>query len=111
MHTLVTLGTHHHGTYTAYGWNSQLTKQLRPGSGLMRELDQPVPDCQTRFVAYWSDLDQLIFPQRFAALEHPDLSVRNIDCTAWATCPCRSSAASCTGSRRPWPSSTPRATR
>lgn len=79
VHTLVTLGTPHHGTYTAYGWNSQLTKQLRPGSGLMRELDQPVPDCQTRFVAYWSDLDQMIFPQRFAALEHPDLSVRNVD--------------------------------
>lgn len=79
VHTLVTLGTPHQGTYTAYLWNSQLTKQLRPGSGLMRELDQPVPDCKTRFVAYWSDLDQLVFPQRFAALEHPDLSARNVD--------------------------------
>jgi pimeloyl-ACP methyl ester carboxylesterase len=79
VHTLVTLGTPHQGTYTAYGWNNQLTKQLRPGSGLMRELDQPVPACRTRFVAYWSDLDQMIFPQRFAAIEHPDLNVRNID--------------------------------
>src|SRR5689334_16946677 len=78
VHTLVTLGTPHQGTYTAYGWHSQLTKQLRPGSGLMRELDQPVPRCATRFVVYWSDLDQMIFPQRHAALEHPDLSVRNI---------------------------------
>ena len=79
VHTLVTLGTPHQGTYTAYGWNNQLTKQLRPGSGLMRELDQPVPSCRTRFVAYWSDLDQMIFPQRFAALEHPDLAARNLD--------------------------------
>ena len=79
VHTLVTLGTPHQGTYTAYGWNNQLTKQLRPGSGLMRELDQPVPNCRTRFVAYWSDLDQMIFPQRFAALEHPDLAARNLD--------------------------------
>jgi triacylglycerol esterase/lipase EstA (alpha/beta hydrolase family) len=78
VHTLVTLGTPHQGTYTAYGWNSQLTKQLRPGSRLMRELDQPVPECQTRFVAYWSDLDQMIFPQRFAALEHPDLAAQNV---------------------------------
>jgi pimeloyl-ACP methyl ester carboxylesterase len=78
VHTLVTLGTPHQGTYTAYGWNSQLTKQLRPGSGLMRELDQPVPHCATRFVAYWSDLDQMIFPQRFASLDHPDLAARNI---------------------------------
>ena len=79
VHTLVTLGTPHQGTYTAYGWHSQLTRQLRPGSGLMRELEQPVPQCQTRFVVYWSDLDQMVFPQRNAALEHPDLSVRNID--------------------------------
>jgi hypothetical protein len=44
----------------------------------MRELDQPVPHCATRFVAYWSDLDQMIFPQRFASLDHPDLAARNI---------------------------------
>jgi len=79
VHTLVTLGTPHQGTYTAYGWHNQLTRQLRPGSALMRELAQPVPSCRTRFLAYWSDLDQMIFPQRNAALEHPDLSVRNID--------------------------------
>ena len=79
VHTLVTLGTPHQGTYTAYGWHNQLTRQLRPGSPLMRELDQPVPDCRTRFVVYWSDLDQMVFPQRNAALTHPDLSARNID--------------------------------
>jgi pimeloyl-ACP methyl ester carboxylesterase len=79
VHTLVTLGTPHHGTYTAYGWRGQLTRQLRPDSALMHELAQPVPQCRTRFVAYWSDLDQMIFPQRNAALEHPDLRVRNID--------------------------------
>jgi hypothetical protein len=79
VHTLVTLGTPHSGTYTAYGWHNQLTRQLRPGSGLMRELEQPVPQCRTRFVVYWSDLDQMVFPQRNAALHHPDLSVRTID--------------------------------
>lgn len=79
VHTLVTLGTPHQGTYTAYGWHNQLTRQLRPSSALMRELDEPVPQCRTRFVVYWSDLDQMVFPQRNAALQHPDLSVRNID--------------------------------
>ncbi len=78
VHTLVTLGTPHHGTYTAYGWPSQLCRQLRPGSSLMRELASPMPVCQTRFVCYWSDLDQMIFPQRNAALEHPAISTRNI---------------------------------
>lgn len=78
VHTLVTLGTPHQGTYTAYAWPSPLCRQLRPGSGLMRELRQPAPGCRTRFVAYWSDLDQMVFPQRFAALEHPDLDTVNV---------------------------------
>jgi pimeloyl-ACP methyl ester carboxylesterase len=79
VHTLVTLGTPHHGTYLAYGWPSQITKQLRPGSPLMRELAGPVRGCRTRFLCYWSDIDQLMFPQRTAALDHPDLAVTNVE--------------------------------
>jgi len=44
----------------------------------MRELSAPVAGCRTRFVSYWSDLDQMIFPQRNAKMKHPDLAVRNI---------------------------------
>ena len=79
VHTLVTLGTPHAGTFNAYALPSNLCRQLRPGSALMREMSAPIPDCTTRFVVYWSDLDQLIFPQRNAQLNHPDLSVRNIE--------------------------------
>ena len=78
VHTLVTLGTPHSGTYAAHAWPTRLVAQMRPGSGLIAELRRPVPDCQTRFIAYWSDLDQLVFPQRNAAIDHPDLQVRNI---------------------------------
>jgi pimeloyl-ACP methyl ester carboxylesterase len=78
VHTLVTLGTPHQGSYLAYAWNNGLTRQLRPGSGLLTELAQPVHDCQTRFIAYWSDLDQVVLPQRHAALHHEDLNVHNI---------------------------------
>ena len=39
-----------------------------------------MPSCKkTRFVAYWSELDQMVFPQRNAELNHPDLTVRNIE--------------------------------
>ena len=79
VHTLVTLGTPHGGTFNAYALPSNLCRQLRPGSALMREMSAPIPHCATRFVVYWSDLDQLIFPQRNAQLNHPDLSVRNIE--------------------------------
>jgi hypothetical protein len=79
VHTLVTLGTPHHGSYLAYAWNTSLTRQLRPGSGLLTEMAQPVQDCQTRFIVYWSDLDQVVLPQRHAALHHEDLNVHNIE--------------------------------
>jgi pimeloyl-ACP methyl ester carboxylesterase len=78
VHTLVTLGTPHGGTVNAYALPSNLCRQLRPGSALMRELAAPVSNCQTRFVAYWSDLDLMVFPQRNARLVHPDLSIRNV---------------------------------
>lgn len=78
VHTLVTLGTPHEGTWAAYALPTPLTRALRPGSGLVEELGEPVPRCRTRFVAYWSDADQLVVPQRGGALRHRDLSVRNI---------------------------------
>ena len=79
VHTLVTLGTPHSGTFNAYALPSNLCRQLRPGSALMLELGAAVPGCKTRFVAYWSDLDELVFPQRNAKLNHPDLRVNNIE--------------------------------
>lgn len=78
VHTLVTLGTPHQGTYSAYALPSRLGAQMRPGSGLINELDAPAPGCTTRFISYWSDTDVVIVPQGNGALRHPDLSVRNI---------------------------------
>lgn len=75
--TLVTLATPHAGTLTANLVGTTLTRQLRPGSDLMLELDAPVARCRTRFIAYWSDIDQMIVPQRRARIVHPDLTVRN----------------------------------
>ena len=78
VHTLVTLGTPHQGTYGAYALPTRILSQMRPGSGLIRELDEPAPGCTTRFISYWSDTDLVIVPQANGALRHPDLSVRNI---------------------------------
>lgn len=78
VHTLCTLGSPHSGTYAAHLLPSRLVRQLRPSSDLMQELDAPAPGCRTRFVAYWSDLDQLIVPKRAARITHPDLAVRNV---------------------------------
>lgn len=78
VHTLCTLGSPHTGTQAARLLPSKLVKQLRPGSDLMAELAEPAPGLQTRFLAFWSDLDELIVPKRSAKLEHPDLLARNV---------------------------------
>ncbi|MDX6261952.1 MAG: triacylglycerol lipase [Kribbellaceae bacterium] len=78
VHTCVTLGTPHQGTFAARLFPWPLIKQLRPDSDLMTELAEPAPDCHTRFVAFYSDVDQLIVPQRRARIRHPDLVARNI---------------------------------
>jgi len=78
VHTLVTLGTPHAGTYAARLVPHPVARQLRPGSDIVAELAEPAPGCRTRFVAFWSDLDQMIIPSGSARLEHPDLSARNV---------------------------------
>jgi triacylglycerol lipase len=78
VHTLVTLGTPHAGTRTARLVPHPLAKQLRPDSALVSELRDPAPGCRTRFLAVWSDLDQLIVPKRAARVDHPDLDARNV---------------------------------
>jgi triacylglycerol lipase len=78
VHTLCTLGSPHSGTHAARLFPQGVVRQLTPGSALMSELAEPAPGCRTRFVAFWSDLDQLIVPQTNAAIDHPDLHVRNV---------------------------------
>jgi hypothetical protein len=78
VHTLVTLGTPHEGTYVAHAVPHRLVRQLRPGSDVLRELNGPAYGCRTRFVCIYSDLDQIVVPQRSGRLEHPNLATRNV---------------------------------
>ncbi|GDY29258.1 lipase [Gandjariella thermophila] len=75
VRTLVTLGTPHQGTLAAYLLPTRLAGQLRPGSPLLTELAGPAPGCRTRFVVVWSEMDQVVIPQRNARLVHPDLVI------------------------------------
>jgi pimeloyl-ACP methyl ester carboxylesterase len=78
VHTVCTLGSPHNGTLTAHLLPQRLVKQLRPASDIMRELAEPAPGVSTRFVSFWSDLDELMVPKRSARLDHPDLMARNV---------------------------------
>jgi len=79
VHTLVTLGTPHHGTQLA--WAAPLlplARQLAPNSSIIQELAEPAPLCNTRFIAFYSDIDHLVVPSRNARLDHPDLNAQNV---------------------------------
>ncbi len=80
VRTVVTLGTPHAGTRVApLADTHPIVRQMRPHSRVMSELAEPVTGCATRFVAFWSDLDQIMVPVETARLEHADLIVRNVE--------------------------------
>jgi triacylglycerol lipase len=79
VHTLITLATPHYGTELARPLRMlPLLDQLAPDSPVIRELAEPAPNCRTRFVAFYSDIDHVVWPSRNARLDHPDLQVRNV---------------------------------
>ncbi|MFD3336743.1 lipase family alpha/beta hydrolase [Streptomyces sp. NPDC058700] len=79
VRTLVMLGTPHAGTTVAPLADAHpLVRQMRPGSEVLRELAEPAPGCRTRFVSFWSDLDQVMVPVETARLDHTDLLVHNV---------------------------------
>lgn len=79
VHTLVTLGTPHHGTMIAFAGRSPAARQLRPGSDLIASLLDARKPRSVRYISYYSNLDALVVPARSAILNDGDgSSVRNI---------------------------------
>ncbi|MEV1090615.1 lipase family alpha/beta hydrolase [Streptomyces microflavus] len=82
VRTLVTLGTPHGGTAVAPGAGIHpIVRQMRGGSALIEELRRPATGCRTRFVSFWSELDQVMVPVQTACVDHPDLDAVNVRVT------------------------------
>lgn len=75
--TCVTVAAPHGGSAVARLGIGRVASQLRPGSPVLGHLDgAPVP-ADTRFVAYWSELDALVSPGR-ARIRDPRLGATNV---------------------------------
>jgi hypothetical protein len=76
---VITLATPHGGTATALlAPPHPLLRQLRPGSEVLTELAAPAAGCRSRFVAFYSDLDEAVVPAARGRIDHPDLKARNV---------------------------------
>ncbi len=78
VHTCITLGTPHAGTYTALIGRGAAARQLRPGSDLLLRLKATARPLPVRFVSYYSNLDALIVPASSAKLDEPALRATNV---------------------------------
>ncbi|MCA1834623.1 MAG: esterase/lipase family protein [Actinomycetota bacterium] len=78
VHTCVTLGTPHAGTYAAFVGRGKAAKELRPASELIKRLDATARPSAVRWVSYYSNLDALIVPATSAKLTHPAFNATNI---------------------------------
>jgi pimeloyl-ACP methyl ester carboxylesterase len=76
--SLITVGTPHHGSVWAHAVPTPLIRQLRPGSPVIQELEEPAPGFRTPVTAIYSDLDQVVVPTRSGRCDHPDLRARNV---------------------------------
>lgn len=77
VHTCVTLGSPHGGTYAAWAGRGRAARDLRPGSDLIERLEQAAP-VETRFVAYYSNLDAMIIPASNAKIVSTNVRARNV---------------------------------
>lgn len=76
--TVVTLGTPHRGTYSAYCGLGRILEQCRPDSDYLRRLEGSARPGLARWISYYSDLDFMITPAVSAKLSHPALGATNV---------------------------------
>ena len=66
--SLVTLGSPHLGTHAARYANTEITRQLRPDSELIRKVNEKTWPRTIKSISFWSGGDLLILPSRAAIL-------------------------------------------
>ena len=78
VHTCITMGTPHTGTYAAWAGRGRAARQIRPRSELLDRLERNAKETPVRFVSYYSNLDPLVVPASSGMLTTPALKATNI---------------------------------
>ncbi len=78
VHTCITLGTPHKGSYAAFVGRGRAVRQIRPKSKLFRVLARAPRPENVRFISFYSNLDGLVLPPSNAKLTVRGLNARNI---------------------------------
>lgn len=66
---LITISTPHHGTYTAYAKGNPGSKQMRPGSAFLEDLNRDADRLdQVKVASIWTPLDLMIVPAKSSRL-------------------------------------------
>lgn len=78
VHTCITLGTPHQGTYAAWAGRGRAARQIRPRSELLDRLEREAKPSSVRWVSYYSNLDPLVIPASSAKLTNPALKASNV---------------------------------
>ena len=76
--TVITLGTPHRGTYSAWLGVGRAAEQCRPGSDYLAQLERTSRPGLARWISYYSDLDLMITPAVSAKLLTPALDATNV---------------------------------
>lgn len=76
--TVVTLGTPHRGTLSAFLGIAPPITQCQPGSAYLSHLARTARPGLAHWIAYYSDLDFMITPAISAKLTHPALGATNV---------------------------------
>lgn len=76
--TVVTVGSPHRGTEAAALGLGPATAQLRPGSAVLRALEETTRPLPVRWISYFAEDDLLVRPASSAMLTHPALAATNV---------------------------------
>jgi pimeloyl-ACP methyl ester carboxylesterase len=76
--TAITLASPHAGTLAAFAGPGRTARELRPGSWVMRRLNEDAAPSDVRWIAFYGDSDALVQPTRSGRIDVPALNARNM---------------------------------